>query len=858
MQDVAEEQVVEHFDINDNLYKKYINEQLIKYHQENLKQPDITELQKQFNNEKLNLLQQKKIIQQEQEKIISEDIEMETEETEETEEEPQAIMPVTFESLFQRQETGLTQTMEDVALRSSTSMSVSDTGDVVEVGESSKIIEESSKIRKTKKGKGKEKEKAYKISKTYIESDKEEDEDEDEDDIEIKDIKGKGKAIDYDDGISKGKGKEIVEPEYEIYKESEEYEEEEVELPICSERELSIGFEEQFNFDHNGNYSDDNSDNDGDNDGDDGEGSKKSSKVQQEKQKGKRKTVSIREFAAYRFMFRDSNRAKSTLHLAGRLFQQYIVDQYVKWETNNLIWQKNNQPKLRTETYHGLNDMIYTKDGNINQVGKQIILSSTFTGSTRYFQQLYQDAMSIVREFGKPDLFITVTCNPKWPEITQELLYDQQAPDRPDLVARVFKLKLEAITHDLYVRGVLGKVIAYVQVIEFQKRGLPHAHILIILADKDKPQTPEDFDQIVSAEIPDKDTQPKLYRTITRNMIHGPCGEANPKSPCMVNGKCSKYFPRDFADTSTTNKNGYPTYKRRNNKRIIKKKRVSIDIDNRWIVPYNPYLSQKYNCHINVEICSSIKSVKYLYKYIYKGEDRVLISLENEKNEIKKFVNARYVSPPEGIWRLFNFGLQKRSHTVERLPVHLEGQQNVYFRKGQDIPSMLEKGQHTKLTRYFELCENNPDDPDIQKLKYIDVPKHYIWEENNWRKRKRGGEKVISRMHFVNPKNEERFYLRAILNGMECAKGFDDAMTIEGVKYNSYKEAAANLGLVDDDDECDACLKECLKEAVTFKMPYQLRQLFASIIIYCQPANLKELWDKYVDYLIEDYLKKED
>jgi len=373
------------------------------------------------------------------------------------------------------------------------------------------------------------------------------------------------------------------------------------------------------------------------------------------------------------------------------------------------------------------------------------------------------------------------------------------------------------------------------------------------LADKDKPQTPEDFDQIVSAEIPDKDVQPKLYRTITRNMIHGPCGDVNPESPCMVNGKCSKYFPRDFVDTSTTNKNGYPTYKRRNNKRIIQKKGVSIDIDNRWIVSYNPYLSQKYNCHINVEICSSIKSVKYLYKYIYKGEDKVLISLENEKNEIKKFVKARYVSAPEGIWRLFNFGLQKRSHTVERLPVHLEGQQNVYFRKGQDIPSMLEKGQHTKLTRYFELCENNPDDPDFQKLKYIDVPKHYIWEENDWRKRKRGGEKVISRMHFVNPKNEERFYLRAILNGMECAKGFDDAMTIEGIKYNSYKEAAAKLGLVDDDYECDACLKE----AVGFKMPYQLRQLFASIIVYCQPANLKELWDKYVDNLIEDYLKKE-
>src|ERR1043165_9908519 len=74
------------------------------------------------------------------------------------------------------------------------------------------------------------------------------------------------------------------------------------------------------------------------------------------------------------------------------------------------------------------------------------------------------------------------------------------------------------------MRGVLGKVIAHVHVIEFQKRGLPHAHILIILASEDKLQTPEDFDLIVSAEIPDKEKQPKLYKTISRNMIHGPCG----------------------------------------------------------------------------------------------------------------------------------------------------------------------------------------------------------------------------------------------------------------------------------------------------------------------------------------------
>ncbi|PKK65715.1 hypothetical protein RhiirC2_643291, partial [Rhizophagus irregularis] len=107
-----------------------------------------------------------------------------------------------------------------------------------------------------------------------------------------------------------------------------------------------------------------------------------------------------------------------------------------------------------------------------------------------------------------------VTCNPNWPEITDELLPNQQASDRPDLVTRVFKLKLKSITHDLFIKGVLGKVIAHVHVIEFQKRGLPHAHILMILAPEDKPRISDDFDELVCAEIPDKQQQLLLYVTV--------------------------------------------------------------------------------------------------------------------------------------------------------------------------------------------------------------------------------------------------------------------------------------------------------------------------------------------------------
>lgn len=127
-------------------------------------------------------------------------------------------------------------------------------------------------------------------------------------------------------------------------------------------------------------------------------------------------------------------------------------------------------------------------------------------------RQQYQDAMAIVREFGKSDLFITVTCNPKWPEIIEQLYANQGVGDRPDIVARVFRLKLKAIIGDLLQRNVLGVAIAKVHVIEFQKRGLPHTNMLIILRDEDKPRCPKDYDLFVSAEIPHPAKRPKFMK----------------------------------------------------------------------------------------------------------------------------------------------------------------------------------------------------------------------------------------------------------------------------------------------------------------------------------------------------------
>ncbi|XP_021959696.1 uncharacterized protein LOC110855595 [Folsomia candida] len=356
----------------------------------------------------------------------------------------------------------------------------------------------------------------------------------------------------------------------------------------------------------------------------------------------KRKRVTLKMYYSYLFSIRNQF---SPILSGGKLTQQYFVDAYVKAEANDLNYIRHHQGDLRADSYSSLIDHVSEAHDAIP--GKRIILPSTFEGSPRNMNQKYQDAMTIVRKFGKPeDLFVTMTCNPKWDEIVQNLRTGERAENRPDLVARVFKLKLKELLDDLIEKQVFGTVLAKVHVIEFQKRGLPHAHILIILKLEDKPRTATLIDKIVKAEIPNKDTHPRLFEVVTKNMIHGPCNKPGSRSPCLITRlkpKCCKGFPKPFQSETQNNVNGYPAYQRQNLGTVVLDNQT--EINNSWVVPYNPYLSLKYNCHVNVEVCASIKSVKYLFKYAYKGHDcaNAQISID----EVQTHVDSRYVSPPE-------------------------------------------------------------------------------------------------------------------------------------------------------------------------------------------------------------------
>lgn len=118
-----------------------------------------------------------------------------------------------------------------------------------------------------------------------------------------------------------------------------------------------------------------------------------------------------------------------------------------------------------------------------------------------------------------------MTYNPEWDEIRKELEPLEIPQHRPNLTSKVFRIELHDLKKQLYKKEIFGKLATHAHVIEFRKRGLPHAHISVIFQPCYKLQNPYDFDKYVSAEILDEKEYPKLYELVAKHMMHGPCGE---------------------------------------------------------------------------------------------------------------------------------------------------------------------------------------------------------------------------------------------------------------------------------------------------------------------------------------------
>lgn len=309
-------------------------------------------------------------------------------------------------------------------------------------------------------------------------------------------------------------------------------------------------------------------------------------------------------------------------------------------------------------------------------------------------------------------------------------------------------------------------------------------------------------------------------------------------------------------------KDGYALYKRRVG--VVAMVRGK-PIHNGRIVPYNPYLLLKYNCHINVEVCASVQSVKYLFKYVYKGHDCANINIKDSnvlsQDEIQTHLDSRYVSAPEAAWRLFGNDMHAQSHSVERLAVHLPGMQYVVFnpnaeseqavnpeREESSIAHQVKNAEekHTTLTAWFIL---NQTDPNAHQFFYSEIPLYYTWLQNErkWKIRERCFNK-IGRMYTVSPKDAERFYLRLILLHVKGATSFKNLRTVNGIEFETFRESAKARGLLLDDD----VWQNTLDDAIASQMPAQLRQVFAYICAYCSPTEPAKLWYANLKDFTED------
>ncbi|XP_020252361.1 uncharacterized protein LOC109829733 [Asparagus officinalis] len=436
----------------------------------------------------------------------------------------------------------------------------------------------------------------------------------------------------------------------------------------------------------------------------------------------KQSHVSCREYYSYKLQIRESE--PSVFLLVGRLLQQFVVDMYIKLETTRLDYFRNKQSEIRAEVYQGIMDSLTTGETRGDQVGQRVILPASFIGGPRDMRRRYMDAMALVQRFGKPDIFITMTCNPDWKEIKDKLLMGQVAQDRPDLTSCVFHSKLEDLKDQLFKKNVFGRVGAHVYVIEFQKRGLPHAHILVILKEDCKILTPDQFNKYISAEIPDVSTHPRLHEMVVKHMTHGPCGKHRMDSPCMVNQECRHHYPRPFSSKTIVGKDSYPIYMRRNN------------------------------------------------------------------------------------------GSERSSKTM--------------------LTEFFTKGTTTENARQFL---------------YVEFPEHYVWNNQAkiWSDRKH--KLVIGRINAANPKEGERYYLCLLLNHVSDLTSCEYLLTVDGIASKSFKEAAQKRGLLEADDS----ISDCLVEATTFQMPYALRRLFAIILVYFQPSNVRKLWNDHFKAMAEDF-----
>ncbi|GJS09403.1 DNA helicase [Tanacetum coccineum] len=302
---------------------------------------------------------------------------------------------------------------------------------------------------------------------------------------------------------------------------------------------------------------------------------------------------------------------------------------------------------------------------------------------------------------GNPQFFITFTCNVNWSEIKRFISEYPHltASDRADVVCRVFEQKIQALIAFLKEECIFRDVTGVLYTVEFQKRGLPHCHALLWVDSASRIIIAKDVDRFISTELLDLRINLEGYNVILELMMHGPCGAVSLKAPCMKGDKCSKKFPKKINQNIFFDENGHVHYRRRDTS--VSATRNEFQLDNSYVVPYNCDLLLEFRAHINVEYCGWSMLIKYLFKYISKGINKVF---------------AR-VSRPIG------------ESSTAAIPLR----HRITFRDQYRLKSVIDLPgkKSTTLTEWFAFNEANEVG---RHLSYLEFPSEFVWcsDRKSW------------------------------------------------------------------------------------------------------------------------------
>ncbi|GAU49905.1 hypothetical protein TSUD_139610 [Trifolium subterraneum] len=261
----------------------------------------------------------------------------------------------------------------------------------------------------------------------------------------------------------------------------------------------------------------------------------------------------------------------------------------------------------------------------------------------------------------------------------------------------------------------------------------------------------------------------------------------------------------------------------------------------------------KYQAHVNIEFCNKSNCIKYLFKYINKGVDRVTATLKTRDDEcvdeIQQYYDCRFLSPSESIWRTFAFKIHERHPAVIRLTFHEEGRQSIIFRDSSNLSSVLRHNKK-KATMFLAWMEANKRYPEGRHLTYGQFPSRFTYDSDGhfWKPRKRGC--AIGRLSYISHSNRDLFYLRLLLNVQVGCTSYDDLKTVNGNVHDSFRDTCGALKLLEDDREFIAVIVE----VANLGSGVSIRKMFASLLMSNTMSDPLRVWENLWKVLIDGIL----